>query len=73
MSLPEELRTWAKCPKCNECGDLTRLSPLKRTKNGLIVTGTQIKCGFCGTTFTSTKGTRRENMGFDWGAGETSF
>jgi hypothetical protein len=68
------LQTWVKCPKCNECNDLVRQNPLKRTKkNGWIVASKRIKCGFCGTTFYSDKGTRRENMGLDYGAGETAF
>lgn len=73
MSLPAELQTWVKCPYCGEIEDLTRLNPLKKTGNGLIVAGTTIKCGSCGQTFFSEKGTRRENMGFDYGAGQTSF
>lgn len=73
MSLPAELSTWIKCPGCGEIENLRRLNPLKKTKNGLIVAGTTIKCESCGTLFFSEKGTRRENMGFDYGAGETGL
>ena len=73
MSLPSELQTWVKCPHCGEIDDLTRLNPLKKTKNGTIVASDRIKCGYCKKTFRSKKGTRRENMGLDYGAGTRSF
>lgn len=72
MSLPAELRTWVSCPGCGETDDLVRLNPLKRTKNGMIVAGKKVKCRKCGTVFETEMGTRKENMGMDYGAGEVS-
>lgn len=75
MSLPTELQTWVCCPFCGEIDDLVRLRPLKRTKfNGSFVNHeSPIKCGYCKKTFYSEKGTRRENMGLDYGIGQTDW
>ena len=42
---------------------------MKRTLNGLIVAGKRVKCESCKTVFITESGTRRENMGEDYGAG----
>jgi len=75
--LPENLRTWASCPKCRETELLKRLNPIKRLdgprgSKEKIVASRRVKC-ICGTIFYTDQGLRRENMGEDYGAGETSF
>lgn len=70
---------WVRCPDCGESTDLERIGQVgnlyvrdKKTEKMGVRQSSRVKCGYCGTIFTTDEPTMAEAMGRDT-VHETSF